>query len=331
MRKKILAVVLSAAAILLCVVGFGRSEVKEGFYYVSDADQGYAALSDAVVIFCRNELRLYDLGGEVLLCTELSMQDPQAEKSDDICIVWDSGGSEWLYLRADGEYLKGAVDGKLLYAQPTESGYLLCEIQNESFVLTALCDKAGELIFRYGFPSGGEVIARLSPDEKHLAVQSEGELRFVSAENGSIVSKVQSTAKDMYWTDNDTLMTVSDKAVHIFSVEGDTYKYEADGFIRSHAFSDENAVIFVGEHESGGKGELVCLSPSLTVRGKTETNEVFSLDIGSRGILVQERDSTVLYGTDMRIRDKTEVNSALLATFASDDALIIQKGRILLW
>lgn len=331
MRKTTLAVALSAVTLIACVAGFGRSEVKEGFYYVSDADQSYAALSDAVAIFGRNELRVYGLDGKELLCTELSMQDPKALKDDDTCIVWDSGGSEWLYLRADGEYFKGTAEGKLVCAQPTESGYLLCERQNESFVLATLYDKAGASVFCYGFPADGEVIVRLSPDEKHLAVQSDGELSFISAENGKTVSKVQTTSKDMCWTDNDTLMSVSDTAVHIFTARGDTYKYEADGIIRSYAFSDENAVIFVGKRQSGGKGELVCLSATLTVRGKTESNDVFSLDIGSRGILVQERSKTVLYGTDMRIRDKTEVNSALAATFASDDALIIQKCRIFMW
>lgn len=331
MRKKTLFILLLlAAASVLLYSELHRRELTDGFSYASAEGQDYAAFCDAVAVFSPYELRLYDLNGNERLVLSLQMTKPQASVYGDRCLVRDCGGDTTVVLSADGEYDIYTAEGKLVYAELSDNGRLICT-ESGGTVSAKLWDNNGEAVFRSTLSDCELHCAALSPKGDALALLYDDKLRVISTQNGELLYETELSARRCGWLCDELLCIVGETEIYTSTRSGRLKSFDA-GMPIAEAISGGDCIyIFARYHSSGGGGELICLSSSLEVMGKTETDAVISLDTEDGLLLSQERERTVLYGKDLRIKDEIKVNSVRAACLCGDDALIIQKDRIYLW
>lgn len=331
MRKKTLFILLLLAALsVLLYSELHRRELNEGFSYVSAEGQDYAAFCDAVAVFSPYELRLYDLNGNERLALSLQMTKPRASVCGDRCLVWDCGGDTTVVLSADGEHDICTAEGKLVYAELSDNGRLICT-ESGGTASATLLDHNGEPVFRSTLSDCELHCAALSPKGDSLALIYDDKLRMISTQNGEILCRTELPAKRCGWLCDELLCIVGETEIYTLTRSGRLKSFDAGMPIADAILDGDCIYIFARYHSSGGGGELICLSSSLGVIGKTETDAVISLDVGDGLLLSQERERTVLYGKDLRVKDEIEVKSVRTACMCGDDALIIQKDHIYLW
>ncbi len=299
--------------------------------YASDSGQSFAAAENCFAVCSKTELRLYDLNGNEMLCKELSMKEPRFADCGDMSMVWDCGGSFWIILYGDGKYESGSTENELISASLSDGGVALCTSADTAFATVTVLDADLKAVMKYDIASFMPHTVALSPNGEYLAIVGDNKLRIVSTESGKTLSEVSVSAEGAHWMSDTALCLVSESTVYVSDIDGDIASREAGRVIRDCAFGDGFVAVLTGRYESGGAGEVLCLSESLEVLGRLETEAPVSIDAEGKRTLLLERDRVLLCGTDMKPTDVSKQSSAIAAVFAGDDVLIIQKSRVLTW
>lgn len=342
-RRRIVLLIVAAAVVTLALVlllfaeplnldALGRRlrYRGEGRTYTFDAHSSnrFVPYGDGMAVVSTGGLQAMRDDGQTDLTVGQPLGDPAAQTGRDVTIFWDIGGETLTAVRrGSGKTLEFSTDGAILDAD-VSTGDAVCVAASESGYKTVLhvYDRSQSETYRW-FSSGSFFsVCAVSPNGKRMAAVSLGQAEGVfestlcwfrtDEENVQQMQSLGDTlVYDLHFTDDDTLLVVTENGLRYLSADGKTRgEYDfAQRYYRGCAYGDGFTAAALDLFRAGNRSVVVTFDGAGRQLGERYIEEEL-LDVSARGkyCAVLTAQSLTIYRRDLSVYASTE--NAAMAT-----------------
>jgi hypothetical protein len=320
----LLVVALVATVVILCrddlsVAGI-RNKMQQIFGHVTlaqeysyDGGEGciVRVLEDGVAVVNTTGVKVYDTQGHMNYTWSLEMTTPAVSSAGAYAVMYDVGGTSLAAFTSQEVTATIPTDGKIIYAAVNDAGWFVVCMAESTYTSSAtVYNPQGTAVYKWYSADGYAAAATVTQAGDALAVAVYGAggtavvcLNLDSTDEVSRTELEDTAVLDLWWSDTDTLMAVTDYGVSILAKSGGVTvetPMETEHLI-GYARLD-HSIALVGSDYAGSAGSVLwTVSDSGTVLGKTEiSDQVSSISAAGRYIALLCGDTVFVYNDHIR-------------------------------
>ena len=315
--------------------GSEQTSANEPFTYEVGTGQVFASTGNGFAVASSSALEYLDRDGRKLFKQLVSYTRPAAIGSENGVLFCDLGTDKLVWLDADGNRKMLEASAAIQTASLNGHGWLALTTDAAGYKsLVTVYDDQGKRVYEWWSGTGYVLSARLSPDNKLLAVacaeSGGGQLHLFRLDSEEEVFESffpDELPFDLTFLGNDNICAISEDALTFLNASGEIRErfVFGDYYLMDYACGESFAAVYVSPYRSGGGGYLESFNASGELLAAAEQErDVLSLSAAGRQLLVMTGSGWTVYNAELHSQRERE------GLMTAKSALLRSDGNVLL-
>ena len=315
--------------------GSEQTSANEPFTYEVGTGQVFSSAGNGFAVASSSALEYLDRDGRKLFKQLVSYSRPTAIGSENGVLFCDLGTEKLVWLDADGNRKMLEPSAEIQTASLNQHGWLALTTGAAGYKsLVTVYDDQGKRVYEWWSGTGYVLSARVSPDNKLLAVACAeiggGQVHAFRLDSEEEVFESYFPDElpfDLGFLGNDSICAISEDAMTFLSASGEIRErfVFGDYYLMDYEYGESFAAVYVSPYRSGGGGYLESFNVSGELLGVAEQErDVLSLSAAGRQLLVMTGGGWTVCNAELHSQRSRE------GLLTAKSALLREDGNVLL-